>query len=136
MIAVVREVRIPIRSEVDILVARQQGRQMAADLDFAITDQVATATAISELSRNIVEYAKAGEVVLSLIAKGDRRGIMIVARDDGPGIPDVERVLQGGYSTSGGLGLGVSGTRRLMDEFEIASVVGKGTIVTARKWQR
>lgn len=136
MTTVIEEVRVPIHSDVDILHARQQGRQMATGIGFTAVDQVATATAISELARNIVQYAKSGEVVLSLVEEGDKRGIMVVARDQGPGIPDLELALQGGYSSSGGLGLGLSGTRRLMDEFEIDSRVGKGTTVTVKKWRR
>src|SRR2546426_3197415 len=81
-------------------------------------------------------YAKRGEISLSVVANGDQQGVVIVARDQGPGIPDVSRALQDGYSTSGGLGLGLPGARRLMDDFDIASVVGQGTTVTMRKWRR
>ncbi len=90
----------------------------------------------SEIARNILMYAKRGEVTLSLVANGDRRGIVIVARDQGPGIRDVERALEDGYSTSGGLGLGLPGARRLMDDFDVSSGVGKGTTVTMKKWRR
>ncbi|MBI4319725.1 MAG: ATP-binding protein [Chloroflexi bacterium] len=131
----VEEARVPIRSETDILLARQQGRQMAAALGLTVIDQVATATAISELARNIVQYATSGEIVLRIIELEGRRGIVVIAQDGGPGISDIQRVLRGGYSTSGGLGLGVSGTRRLMDEFEIDSQIGKGTTVTVKKWK-
>ena len=85
---------------------------------------------------NIVLYAKQGEIVLRLCERGDRRGVMVRARDQGPGIPDIRRALQGGFSTSRSLGLGLPGVRRLMDEFEIESRVGYGTTVTARKWRR
>jgi serine/threonine-protein kinase RsbT len=91
------------------------------------------ATAISEVARNIVSYAKQGEIVLSLV-EGSRRGIKVVARDQGPGIPDVERAMQDGYSTGGGLGLGLPGAKRLMDGFSIVSEVGKGTTVSMTKW--
>ncbi len=136
MITVLEEVSVPIRSDLDILSARQQGRQMTAGIGFSNVDQVATATAISELARNIVQYARTGEIVLSLVQQEGKRGIMIVARDQGPGIADLDLVLQGGYSSSGSLGLGISGTRRLMDDFEIASEVGKGTTVTVCKWRQ
>jgi len=135
MITIIEEVHVPIRSDRDIVSARQQGREMAATLGLTTVDQVATATAISELARNILQYAQPGEIILSVIQQNGKRGIMIVARDDGPGIPDVALVLQGGYSASGGLGLGLSGTRRLMDEFDIVSQVSKGTTVTVKKWR-
>jgi len=92
------------------------------------------ATAISEIARNIIQYAGEGEVVLSEVRKEGRSGILIVARDQGPGIANLELAMQDGYSTSGGLGLGLSGARRLVDEFEIVSELGKGTTVTMRKW--
>ena len=91
------------------------------------------ATAISELARNIVQYAQRGEIILSVV-EGSRRGIQIVARDQGPGIPDLELAMRDGYSTGGSLGLGLPGARRLMDEFAIDSEVGKGTTVSMRKW--
>src|SRR5213594_3182348 len=94
------------------------------------------ATAISELSRNIVLYAKRGEIVVAAVENGSRRGVVVVARDDGPGISDVRRATAGGYSTSGGLGLGLAGVRRLMDEFDIVSDAGIGTTVTAKKWKQ
>ena len=110
---------------------------MAAELGFPITDLVMIATSISELARNIVLYAKRGEVILGVtIDKLGKRGIVVVARDDGPGIRDVKQAMQSGYSTSGGLGLGLPGVRRLMDDFQIISEPGKGTIVTARKWSQ
>jgi len=127
---------ISVRSDADIVVARQRGRELAARLGFGLTDQTLIATAISELTRNIVLYAQRGRIVLKALRKGGRRGIMVVARDDGPGIPNVEQALQSGFSTSGGLGLGLPGVRRLTDEFDIASAVGRGTTVTVKKWNR
>lgn len=94
------------------------------------------ATAISELARNIVRYAVRGEITLRLVQNNGKKGIEVVASDDGPGIPDVGLAMQDGYSTSGGLGLGLPGTRRLMDDFEITSDFGKGTVVTVRRWRR
>src|SRR5262245_56546822 len=131
-------VLIPIVSDQDIVAARQSGRAMAAKLGFSATDQICIATAISELSRNIVEYAKQGEIQLGPCRARDngRAGIQIVARDKGPGIPDISLALKDGYSTSRSLGLGLPGTRRLMDDFEILSDAGKGTSVTIRKWLR
>lgn len=128
--------RIPIRSDRDVLQARQRGRAMGELAGFVSTDLTLIATAISELARNIVTYAREGEVELCLVSEDHRRGIMIVARDHGPGITDLARAMQDGYSTSGGLGLGLPGVKRLMDNFEIASRPGQGTVVRIGKWIR
>ncbi len=130
------ETLVPINSESDIVSARQQGRALAVQLGFATGDLTLIATAISEIARNIVIYAKRGEIVLSLVQDGARRGILVVGRDQGPGIPDIARAMQDGYSTGKSLGLGLPGARRIMDEFDIVSEVGKGTIVTMKKWLR
>lgn len=130
------EIRISVASDADIVVARQKGRALASQLGFSATDSTFIATAISELARNIVAYAKRGEIMLSALehSSKDQRGLEVVARDEGPGIANVSRALQGGYSSSGSLGLGLPGVRRLMDEFEIVSEVGKGTTVSVKKW--
>lgn len=125
---------IPIRSAADIVEARQRGRSLASRFGFTGSDLTVIATAISELARNVLDYAKTGEIVLSLVQKGSRNGIRIVARDRGPGIADVAKAMQDGYTTGKGLGIGLPGVRRLMDEFEIVSEVDKGTIVTVKKW--
>lgn len=130
------ETSAPIRSDLDIVAARQKGRELAAELGFSATDLTLIATAISELARNIVVYAKSGEIRVSRIEQADRKGIMIVARDRGPGIRSIRDALRDGFSTSGSLGLGLPGVKRLMDEFEIESADGRGTTVTVRKWQR
>lgn len=109
---------------------------MAVQLGFPYSDGALIATAISELARNIVSYAKAGEVDISPVEVGGRTGIQVMARDEGPGIRNIDLAMQDGYSTSGGLGLGLPGVRRLMDTFEIVSHDGKGTTVTAIKWKR
>jgi serine/threonine-protein kinase RsbT len=132
----VDELLVLIASDIDVLTARTQGRAMAATLGFSNSDKTLIATAISEVARNIVNYAKRGEIVLRVVRRGDRRGILVLARDQGPGIPDVARAMEDGYSTGGSLGLGLPGSKRLMDEFEVASEVGKGTTVTMTKWQR
>lgn len=129
-----REVRVRIQSSTDIVSARQQGRALAAQAGFSSSNLTIIATAISEVARNIVEYAKEGEVVLTLVNNGHRKGLQIVASDEGPGIADIATVMRDGYSTGKGLGIGLPGSRRLMDEFEITSQVGKGTTVTMRKW--
>jgi len=125
---------IPIDSEIDIVTARQRGREMAARLGFSSTELTLIATAISEVARNIVEYASDGEISLSVAAQGDKRGIVVIACDNGPGIPDIKLAMQDGYSTGKSLGLGLPGAKRLMDEFEIVSEVGKGTKITMKKW--
>jgi len=130
------ETSIPVRSDADVVFARQKGRELAAALGFGPTDLTLVATAISELTRNIVLYAKRGRIVLKGIERDGRLGIMVVARDDGPGIPNVARALESGFSTSGGLGLGLPGVKRLTDEFDIVSEVGRGTTVTVKKWTR
>ena len=131
-----RETSIPVHSDVDVILARQKGRELAAALGFGPTDLTLIATAISELTRNIVLYAKRGRIVLRGIEQDGKRGIVVVARDDGPGIPNVAAALQSGFSTSGGLGLGLPGVRRLTDEFDIVSEVGRGTTVTVKKWKQ
>jgi serine/threonine-protein kinase RsbT len=130
------EIRVPIASDVDVVQARQQGRELAAEAGFSSGDQTVIAAAISEVARNILLYAKRGEVSFKVVNNGDRRSLVIVAEDQGPGIPDIDRAMQDGFSTSGGLGLGLPGARRLMDEFDVKSTIGKGTIVTMRKWKR
>ena len=128
------EDRIPVTSDADVVIARQRGREIAARAGFAPTDLTLVATAISEITRNIVKFARRGELTIALVTDDGRTGVTIVARDSGPGIPDVGRALQDGYSTYRGLGLGLGGARRLMDEFEIVSEVGVGTTVTMTKW--
>jgi serine/threonine-protein kinase RsbT len=130
------ETRVPIHSDHDIVKARQRGRALAQQMGFSNINLTLIATAISELARNILLYAKKGELTLGIVEDDGRQGIAVVARDDGPGISDVGRAMEIGYSTSGSLGLGLPGVRRLMDDFEIVSRVGRGTTVTARKWRR
>ena len=129
------EIRVAIHSDQDIVGARQKGRTIAAELGFSSADATLIATAISELARNIVSYARRGEIKLRTIQNSVRQGIMVIASDQGPGIPDVAQALRDGFSTSGILGLGLPGVRRLMDEFEIASKPGQGTTVTVKKWR-
>jgi serine/threonine-protein kinase RsbT len=129
-----QDILVSIRSDVDIVLARQQGRTMAADIGFAAVDTTLIATAISELARNILTYAQRGEVAMRTVETAHLKGILIVARDNGPGIRSVQDVLRDGYSTSGGLGLGLPGVRRLMDEFAIESEPRRGTTVTVKKW--
>jgi serine/threonine-protein kinase RsbT len=130
------ERRVSINSEADVVTARQEGRALARELGFTDTDQVAITTAISEVARNIVQHARAGEIILCMAERDGQSGLIVVARDQGPGIPDIERAMEDSYSTVGGLGLGLPGARRLMDEFQITSEVGKGTTVVMKRWRR
>lgn len=134
--SVVDERRVGVATDADVVVVRQQVRALGARLGFSSTDLVLLATAVSEVARNIVQYATRGEITFSPIERSGKVGIEITARDHGPGIPDLELAMQDAYSTGGGLGLGLPGTRRLMDEFSIESEVGMGTTVTMRKWVR
>jgi serine/threonine-protein kinase RsbT len=128
------QVQVKIQNSADIVAARQQGRALASQAGFSHSNLTIIATAISEVARNIVEYAKEGQVVITLVTDASKRGVEIVASDEGPGIPDVTTVMRDGFSTGKGLGIGLPGARRLMDEFAIASSVGSGTVITMKKW--
>ena len=128
--------RILIACDQDLVRARQRGRELAASIGFSSSEATLVATAISELARNIVLYASRGEIALRCASCGTRRGVTIVARDQGSGIANIALACEEGYSTSGGLGLGLPGVRRIVDEFAIDSQPGRGTTVTATKWQR
>ena len=130
------ELVMPIRTEVDVVIARQRGRELASKLRFSSSELTLIATAISEVARNIVIYAGTGEIVVRIVEQGQRRGLAVFARDKGPGIADIDRAMKDGYSTSHGLGIGLPGSKRLMDEFTVASEVGKGTVVSMTKWER
>lgn len=133
------EVRVPIRGEDDIVAARQTVREVAKGLRFGMVDQSRIATAVSELTRNVVRYATSGqgEATIRPLGTSERGiGIEIVVSDDGPGIADLDQALRHGYTSGVGLGVGLPGTRRLMDEMEIDSGPGRGTVVTIRKWHR
>jgi serine/threonine-protein kinase RsbT len=129
------EDHVDIASDADVMAARQKGRTLAAEVGFSPTDQAMLAAVITELARNIVDYAGRGELLFHAIEGDGRRGIAVIARDHGPGIPNIKEALQTSYSVAGGLGLGLRGVKGLMDSLDIVSVPGKGTTVTARKWQ-
>lgn len=128
------ETATAVRSTVDIVTARQRGRTTAMTLGFSGADVTLIAAAISEVARNIVDHAGHGDVTIQIIDRDGRRGMQIVARDEGPGIPDVAQAMKYGYSTRRGIGMGLPGAKWLMDEFDIASTVGSGTTVTMTKW--
>lgn len=127
---------VKISNEWDIVAVRQLGRNAAKELGFGVVDQARITTAISELARNIFLYAGEGKVWIEKEFSDGKKGLKIIAQDQGPGIEDIRRVMEDGYSTSGGLGAGLPGVKRLMDDFNIESEPGKGTVVTAVKWLR
>jgi serine/threonine-protein kinase RsbT len=125
---------VDVNNSDDIVTARQAGHELARQLGFSLTDVTMIATAISEIARNITSYAGRGEVRVGLQFRDGRQALVVRAEDDGPGIADVERALEDGYSTSRGLGLGLPGARRLMDKLIVESAPGKGTVVEMWKW--
>ncbi len=127
---------IQVERELDVVTARQKGRELAASIGFSSTDQTLLATAISEVARNIVSYAGKGTILLRAIDEGGRRGLLIVADDRGPGIENIELAMRDGYSTGKSLGLGLPGAKRIVDAFELLSTKGRGTTVTMKKWLR
>lgn len=129
------EVRVAINTDADLVTARAEGRAMAERLGFPRPDPTLIATAISEVARNIVVHVGRGEIVLKPFEEADRYGVVVIASDHGPGIRDVEAALRDSYSGRGGLGLGLPGARRLMDDFHVASDADSGTTVTMKKWR-
>jgi serine/threonine-protein kinase RsbT len=127
-------IRVPVRDPEDVVVARGVASELALAAGFSATRAAALATAVTEIARNIVVHAGEGELVFDAVEDHGRRGIVVVARDEHPGIADVEQAMQDGYTTAHGLGLGLPGARRLVDEFAIVSALGKGTTVTMKKW--
>jgi serine/threonine-protein kinase RsbT len=125
---------VDVNNSDDIVTARQAGHELARQLGFSLTDVTMIATAISEIARNITSYAGRGEVRVGLQYRDGRQALVVRAEDDGPGIADVERALEDGYSTARGLGLGLPGARRLMDRLIVESAPGKGTVVEMWKW--
>ena len=127
---------VKIINEWDIVAARQLGRNVAKELGFGTVDQARITTAISELARNIYLYAGQGSVSIEKLNINGKSGLKIIAEDQGPGIEDIRRVMEDGYTTSGGLGAGLPGVKRLMDDFDIESIPGEGTKIVATKWLR
>ena len=130
VLSVPANAQVAINSDQDIVLARQKGRPLATEIGFASGDATLIATAISELARNIVSYARKGQIILGTVNGLSRRGISVIATDDGPGISDIRQALRAGFSTSGSLGLGLPGVRRLMDEFETTSQTGRVSFPT------
>lgn len=127
---------VDIISEWDIVAARQLGRNEAKEVGFGTVDQARITTAISELARNIYLYAGKGNIEIKQITEGNLTGLLVIASDKGPGIADVRKVMEDGFTTSGGLGAGLPGVKRLMDDFKIETIFGEGTTISAKKWLR
>ncbi len=132
---VLRSEVLPIRSAQDLVLVRQAVRTWTADLKFSLVEQTKMVTAASELARNTLDYGKGGQVILQIVQEGIRRGLRLSFEDNGPGIPDVELALRDGYTSGGGMGLGLGGARRLVNDFEIVTKVGEGTRVTVTRWK-
>ncbi|MBD2093981.1 anti-sigma regulatory factor [Trichocoleus sp. FACHB-591] len=124
-----------IQSSADVVLVRQAVRQVAIEIGLSLVDQTKIVTAASELARNTLDYGGGGTATLETVQVGARRGVRLTFADQGPGIPDLDLALKDGYTTGGGLGMGLSGTKRLVNEFELVSQVGKGTTVTVTKWK-
>ena len=126
---------LPIRSDHDVVMIRQRVRVRAVELGFSLVDQTKIITAASELARNTLQYGRGGDMHLQVVTQGIRRGLRLSFVDQGPGIPDIALALTDGYTSGGGLGLGLSGSRRLVNDFELESKVGEGTRVTVTRWK-
>ena len=129
-----REV-LPLKNSNDVVMARQKVRQWAIELRFSLVDQTKLVTAASELARNTLDYGLGGEMTIEVIAAGAKSGLRLIFEDHGPGIPDIQQALKDGYTSGSGMGLGLGGSKRLVNEFEIQSEVGKGTRVTVVRWK-
>jgi serine/threonine-protein kinase RsbT len=132
---VVRQETLPIRTSADVVAVRQKVRAVATELRFSLVDQTKLVTAASELARNTLEHGKGGEVRLEVVENEPLRGLRLVFEDRGPGIPDIALALKDGYTTGNGLGLGLGGAKRLVNEFDIESAPGQGTRVVAVRWR-
>jgi serine/threonine-protein kinase RsbT len=132
---VVKTDEMPIQSPSDIVMARQAVRSAASAIGFSLVEQTKIVTAASELARNTLDYGGGGIIRLILIEENPRKGLRLVFEDHGPGIPDVQLALKDGYTTGGGLGLGLGGARRLVNDFEIESTPGQGTRIAITRWK-
>ena len=129
-----REV-MPLKNSSDVVLARQKVRQWATDLRFSLVDQTKLVTAASELARNALDHGKGGEMTIEILNSGVRNGLRLTFEDQGPGIGDIEQAMRDGFTTGAGMGLGLGGSKRLVNEFSIESEVGKGTRVTVARWR-
>lgn len=135
MVVTLNKEMMMIAREVDVIPFRNRIREYAVKIGMSLVNQTKIITAASELARNMLKYASGGNVLIEVVSKGRENGIRLTFKDEGPGIADVNLAMKDGYSTGKSLGLGLPGTRRLVSEFNIESVIGKGTIVTVTKWK-
>jgi serine/threonine-protein kinase RsbT len=133
--AILRSETVPIQSSADVVIARQAVRSAATELGFSLVDQTKIVTAASELARNTLDYGGGGSMLLQTLNDGMRKGLKLLFEDHGPGIPDVQMALKDGFTTGAGLGLGLGGARRLVNDFDILSKVGEGTRITITRWK-
>jgi serine/threonine-protein kinase RsbT len=126
---------LPLKTSNDVVIARQRVRQLAVELRFSLVDQTKLVTAASELARNALDHGKGGAMTIEVLTQGTRSGIRLVFEDQGPGIADIEQALKDGFTTGSGMGLGLGGSKRLVNDFSIESQVGKGTRITVARWR-
>jgi serine/threonine-protein kinase RsbT len=126
---------MPLKSSSDVVMARQRVRQWAVDLKFSLVDQTKLVTAASELARNALDHGKGGSMTMESVSNGSKAGLHLIFEDQGPGIPDIEQALKDGFTSANGMGLGLGGSKRLVNEFSIESEVGKGTRVSVIRWK-
>ena len=132
---VLKREAVPLKTSNDVVFARQKVRQWAQEIQFSLVDQTKLVTAASELARNALDHGKGGSMVVELLTQGGRSGLKMIFEDQGPGIADIEQALKDGFTTGAGMGLGLGGSKRLVNEFSIESEVGKGTRITAVRWR-
>jgi serine/threonine-protein kinase RsbT len=132
---VVKRESLPLQNSSDVVVARQKVRQWAIELRFSLVDQTKLVTAASELARNALDHGRGGQMTIEIVNGAARNGLKLTFEDNGPGIPDIEMALKDGYTTGAGMGLGLGGSKRLVNDFSIESEVGKGTKVTVVRWK-
>jgi serine/threonine-protein kinase RsbT len=132
---VLRHELLPLKNSNDVVLARQKVRQWAVELRFSLVDQTKLVTAASELARNALDHGEGGEMTIESLANGTKSGLRLIFQDKGPGIPDIDQALKDGFSTGSGMGLGLGGSKRLVNEFSIESEIGKGTRITVARWR-
>jgi serine/threonine-protein kinase RsbT len=130
-----RQEKLPILTSSDVVLARQKVRQWAIEMKFTLVDQTKLVTAASELARNALEHGKGGHMVIEQVENSTKNGLKLIFQDQGPGIADIEAALRDGFTTGGGMGLGLGGSKRLVNDFQIDSEPGKGTRVTVVRWK-
>ena len=133
--SVLKRESMPLKTSNDVVLARQRVRQWAVDLRFTLVDQTKLVTATSELARNALDHGQGGEMTMELVVSGTKSGLRLVFEDHGPGIPDIDQALKDGFTTGSGMGLGLGGSKRLVNEFSIESKVGEGTRITIARWK-